>query len=145
MKSISTETIIDASREKVWKILSDFPAYPGWNPFITKITGDLTEGSKLNVTLQIEGRKPTSLSPSLVSVIPGEKICWQGKIFVKGLFDAIHYFILEETEDGKTRLTHGENFQGILVNPILKNIEKPTLEAFIQMNLALKAKAEQQV
>ena len=32
MKSISTEVIIDANIEKVWKILSDFPAYPEWNP-----------------------------------------------------------------------------------------------------------------
>ena len=145
MKSITTDIIINASREKIWNILSDFSAYPDWNPFVTEITGELIDGSKLNVTLKIEGGKPTSFSPSLISVIPGEKICWQGKIFVKGLFDAIHYFILEETQDGKTQLTHGENFKGLLVKPILKNIEKPTLDAFRQMNLALKAKAEQQV
>jgi ribosome-associated toxin RatA of RatAB toxin-antitoxin module len=42
MKSITTAIVMNANREKVWNILSDFPAYPDWNPFITKITGDLT-------------------------------------------------------------------------------------------------------
>lgn len=144
MKSISTEIVINASKEKVLKILSDFAAYPDWNPFITEILGELKTGAKLKVTLKIEGRKPTSFKPGLISVIPGKKICWQGKLFVKGLFDGIHYFILEETEDGKTQLTQEEIFQGILVNPIMKKIEKPTLNFFRQMNLALKAEAEKQ-
>ena len=42
----------------------------------------------------------------------------------------------------ETQLTHGENFQGILVGPILRKIEKATQEGFEKMNLALKEKAE---
>ena len=78
----------------------------------------------------------------MISVVPGEKFCWRGKLFVKGLFDGTHYFILEDTDDGKTYLTHGENFRGLLVGPMLRQIEKETLAAFKRMNLALKSKVE---
>ncbi|MFC2112118.1 hypothetical protein ACFLTA_02525 [Bacteroidota bacterium] len=43
--------------DKAWEILSDFPSYPEWNPFITQISGELKTGSKLNVTMEIEGIK----------------------------------------------------------------------------------------
>jgi hypothetical protein len=142
MKSISTEILIDSSREKVWNILSDFPSYPDWNPFITEISGNLKMGSALKVTLEIEGRKPTSFIPRIIIVIPGEKLCWKGKTIVRGLFDGTHYFILEETGDGKTHLTQGENFSGLLAGAILSRIETATLAGFERMNLALKEKAE---
>ena len=142
MKSISTETTINASMEKVWNILSDFPSYLEWNPFITKISGELKTGAKLDVTLEIEGTKPQSFKPEIISLTPGEKFCWRGKLFIKGLFDGTHFFILDRMEDGKTHLTHGENFHGILTGPILRKIEKSTVNGFERMNLALKEKAE---
>ena len=142
MKTISTEILINTSKEKVWNILSDFPAYPDWNPFITEISGELKNGSRLNVVLKIDEKKESKFNPELISVIPGEKFCWRGKLVMKGVFDGTHYFILEETEDGKTLLTHGENFQGFLAGFILKRIKSETLAAFERMNLAMKEKAE---
>src|SRR5208337_3854746 len=34
MKEIHTEIEINAPAEKVWKVLTDFAAYPEWNPFV---------------------------------------------------------------------------------------------------------------
>ncbi|RYZ45415.1 MAG: SRPBCC domain-containing protein, partial [Chitinophagaceae bacterium] len=33
-KQIKTEIVINASKEKVWAILTNFSQYPQWNPFI---------------------------------------------------------------------------------------------------------------
>lgn len=144
MKTIETEITINASIEKVWKILTDFPAYPDWNPFIISISGDLIEGSKILVRLKIEANKVTSFKPTLVSVVPGEKFCWRGSLLIKGIFDGTHYFVLEKTGD-KTSVSHGENFNGLLVGPILRRIGKSTQAAFEKMNQALKEKAENQI
>ena len=38
MKNLRTEIIIQSTREKVWKILTDFDTYGEWNPFITEIS-----------------------------------------------------------------------------------------------------------
>lgn len=142
MKSIRTDIIIQAKREKIWEILCDFSSYPDWNPFITKISGELKTGARLNVTLQIEGQKPSVFSPYIISVTPSNQFCWRGKLFVKGVFDGTHFFILEEMDDGKINFIQGENFQGLFAGFILQRIENATTAGFEAMNLALKDKAE---
>ncbi|MFC2116997.1 SRPBCC family protein [Bacteroidota bacterium] len=142
MRTIRTDIVIQAERNKIWDILCDFPSYPDWNPFIKEISGELTPGARLSVTMQIEGRKPTSFRPEVISANPPEKFCWRGKLFVKGVFDGTHYFILEEMDGGVTKLIQGENFQGLFAGPILRQIEKATLKGFEGMNQALKEKAE---
>ncbi len=46
-EEIEREIEIDASDEEVWDILSDFKAYPEWNPYITYIEGEMNLGKRL--------------------------------------------------------------------------------------------------
>jgi hypothetical protein len=39
MHEIQSQIEIAATRARVWSILSDFPSYPSWNPFIRFIDG----------------------------------------------------------------------------------------------------------
>jgi len=52
---IATTVEIDATPERVWKVLTDFGAYPEWNPFITRIAGPLQAGGQLDVYLKPSG------------------------------------------------------------------------------------------
>jgi hypothetical protein len=142
MKTITTEIIIMASPEKVWDILLNFSEYPEWNPFIRELTGTPETGKKLKVSIELEGRNPMVFKPIVLSFIPGEKFCWRGILFLKGLFDGTHFFKLEPMEDGNTRFIHGENFSGVLAGTILNKIEASTRAGFERMNKALKAQAE---
>lgn len=54
-KEIKTEIQIDATPERVWEILTDFDAYPTWNPFIKSITGEVNVGN--TITARIEPPK----------------------------------------------------------------------------------------
>ena len=36
---LSSEIEIDASPDRVWSVLTDFAAYPDWNPFIRRLDG----------------------------------------------------------------------------------------------------------
>ena len=38
-RRIDTEILIQASSERVWAVLTDFAAYPEWNPFIVSLEG----------------------------------------------------------------------------------------------------------
>jgi hypothetical protein len=50
MHEIESQIEIAATRERVWSILTDFPAYPSWNPFIRSIDGPVEKGKRLSVT-----------------------------------------------------------------------------------------------
>lgn len=143
MKTLRTEINIQSSPEKIWEILTDFPSYPDWNPFIREISGDLSVGNKISVTMEIKGRKPDTFKPVLLSVVPNEKLCWRGKNFIKGIFDGTHHFGIEPFENGTVRFIHGESFKGILSGWILRKIGEKTLAGFEKMNLALKNRAEE--
>lgn len=42
---IRTEIVIQASKEKVWSILTNLGAYPEWNPFIVSSKGSIEKGA----------------------------------------------------------------------------------------------------
>jgi uncharacterized protein YndB with AHSA1/START domain len=57
MRELRTEIEINASAEKVWRMLIDFDAYPLWNPFIRSIEGRLEPSARLNILIQPSGAR----------------------------------------------------------------------------------------
>jgi hypothetical protein len=49
MKEIRTEIEIGASAERIWQTLTDFAAFPEWNPFIHRASGEIKTGARLEV------------------------------------------------------------------------------------------------
>jgi hypothetical protein len=142
MKQLETEITINAAPSAVWKVLMDFKAYGEWNPFVVSIKGKADVAAYLKTSIKMEGKKPMDFEPEVLVVRTNQEFRWKGKMFVKGLFDGEHYFILEEKEDGRTELIHGELFTGILAGLILKMIKEDTLKGFESMNEALKIRVE---
>jgi hypothetical protein len=141
--TIRTEIVINASKEKVWSILTNFHDYPHWNPFIISIKGDLAINKKL-INTMLNGAKTFVFKPKVRSVVPNKYFNWLGSLWVKGLFDGHHYFEIEELSPLQVKLKHGENFSGILSNYIMKKIGNETRSNFIKMNNAVKNLAEKQ-
>ncbi len=142
MKELSTEIEIDASPEKIWSILMDFPGYPSWNPFIREISGDAKVGSGLKVYLKPTGGMGMTLTPTVVKADTNKVFGWKGKLGVSGIFDGQHEFVLETNGPGKVRFIHREEFTGFLVPLIWPMLEKNTRRGFEEMNSALKNLAE---
>jgi hypothetical protein len=140
-RNIKTEIVINASKEKVWNILTGFEQYPQWNPFIVSIKGELAKGKTLTNTL-LNGKKTMVFRPKVLSVVPYQYFDWLGSLFIKGIFDGHHYFELEELSPCQVKLTHGEHFSGLLSSSLLKKIGDDTRNNFIRMNGALKTLAE---
>ena len=137
---ITTSIIINASSQKVWAILTNFQAYPKWNPFVKYIAGDQEVGSKLEIHLDGMIFKP------LIKQYNHEKeLSWLGYLWVKGLFDGYHSLKINKIGNEQCEFIHEEEFKGILV-PLLKHkLQTETQLGFIQMNKALKNRAERAV
>ncbi|WP_031571153.1 SRPBCC domain-containing protein [Acidithiobacillus thiooxidans] len=142
MHQIVTQIDIAASPERVWSILTDFPAYPQWNPFIHVISGAAKPGEKLRVTIQPEGRRAMTFRPKVLKAANQQELRWLGHLGIPGLFDGEHYFQLTTISNGHTRFTQGEQFSGILVGVFLSSMEAATTGGFQAMNQALKNRAE---
>jgi hypothetical protein len=80
--------------------------------------------------------------PTVLALRPERELRWLGRLFIPGLFDGEHYFLLEPMGEGRTRLTHGEKFSGLLVG-FLSGALSGTEAGFKAMNTALKQKAEE--
>lgn len=141
-RKLKTEITINASTEIVWEILSNHNSYSEWNPFIQKISGLPEPGEKLVVSLQLPDSKPMEFKPKVLINEPEKEFRWLGVLFVKGIFDGEHYFILEQISPNGTLFIQGENFRGILSGLMIKMIGKNTLTGFNDMNEALKKRAE---
>lgn len=142
MTQLDTSIDITAPPERVWEILTDFPAYPAWNPFITKITGAVEAGTVLVVQLTLPGKPPMSFKPTLKVVTPPRELRWAGQVLAPGLFDGEHAFEIESLDDGACRLRHVEVFSGVLVPLFIPALQDATRAGFEAMNRALKERAE---
>ena len=141
-KELRSEIDIHATAERVWQILTDFDAYPDWNPFLVRASGRPRQGERLNLRMQPVGGRGMTFRPTVIEASPGRRLRWLGRLLVPGIFDGEHSFTIEAVGEGKVRLIQEEQFRGILVPLLWRSLQRRTLPAFEQMNLALKKRAE---
>ncbi|MEO8900501.1 MAG: SRPBCC domain-containing protein [Polyangiaceae bacterium] len=139
---IRTELEIAAPASHVWRILTDFPRYGEWNPFITELAGELTVGSKLRLLLSLPEGRDLRIRPQLLRCDESRELRWRGHLLFPGLFDGEHFFRLEAVSEERTRFVQGENFSGVLVRFSGRTITRAA-RGFVYMNQALKRRAEE--
>lgn len=141
MRHVQSEITIDATPEQVWAVLTDFAAYPDWNPFISRISGSLEVGRKLTVRMQPPGGRGMTFKPTVQAAEPGQHLGWLGRLIMPGVFDGAHEFVLTPTADGRTDLLQRETFSGILVALLARTVDQTSI-GFDQSNQALKSRVE---
>ncbi|MBU2995316.1 SRPBCC domain-containing protein [Cellulophaga baltica] len=136
-KQINTSITINASKEKIWKTLTEFEKYPEWNSFIKAVNGEVKVGNQIQVKLQ-----GMIFKPIVLTFKENTELKWLGHLWFKGLFDGEHKFKLTDNGNGTTNFEQSETFSGILVKLVTKNLDKETKNGFEQMNRELKLRAE---
>ena len=142
-RRISHAIKIEASPAAVWTTLTDLESFPAWNPFILKIDGELRTGARLAVTIQPSGHRASTFRPTVLAVEPERELRWLGRFLIPGLFDGEHSFIVEPHGPDRARFVQHETFTGLLVPLVLRGMRSNIRRGFEEMNLALKARAEQ--
>jgi len=142
MHRVDTQIEINASTERVWSLLTDFPDYARWNPFVRSIEGVPVVGGSLNVFIQPPGAGGMRFRPTVLAFEPKCEFRWKGKLGIPGLFDGEHFFILEPQSETRLIFRQGEMFSGLLVPLFKRSLDGSTKQGFIEMNEALKRQAE---
>ncbi|MCB1180053.1 MAG: SRPBCC domain-containing protein [Leptospiraceae bacterium] len=142
MNSIQTEIIINAPKKIIWDILTDFPSYPEWNPFLIQVIGEASPGSPVFFI----AKSGFIFIPILANILEfenGSKFSWGGPgiEWAKGLISAEHFFKIEEISERECIFHNNETMDGIIADTIWPLIQNTEL-SYVEMNYALKKRAE---
>jgi len=141
--AILTHIEIGADARRVWSVLTDFAAYPRWNPFLIEVRGEAVPGTRLAVRTQFPAGRLMSFRPLILRAEPHRELRWWGRSRVPGLFEGEHVFSIAPLEPDRVRFSQRELFRGLLV-PILRRTHlEATRSGFLRMNASLKARVEQ--
>ena len=141
-RCITKEIEIKAPCAVVWKILTDFPGYGSWNPFIRRIAGELIVGKRLSVFARLPCGLQMPLWPRVLELEVERKIKWLGSLLLPGLLDGEHLFIMEPLGKTKVRFVQREEYSGLLLPIMWMWLRNQGLQAFEMMNGAIKLTAE---
>jgi hypothetical protein len=141
-RTIRSAIEIRAPIEVAWRVLTDFAAYPEWNPIVRQLSGRPREGGRLMIRSQPLGRIPVTLRPRVLAWQPPHELRWRSAFVWGGLLSGEHGFRLEPLADDRVRFAQDETFSGLLV-PLYSRLRLPaTRRAFERMNELLRERAE---
>jgi hypothetical protein len=106
--------VVDASREEIWSLLTDFAGYEAWNPYITRGTGVARVGAESELTFQPEGGDAETTTVEVLIVRPRRKLEWRSRMAVPGLLDHEQIFRVIPVTPGRWRIAHEARFEGLL-------------------------------
>lgn len=142
MKGYHTTSVIAAPPARVWEVLTDFDAYPEWNPLVGSARGRAAPGARIVVHLTPLGR---SYRPRITVWEPPRRLAWSTWEVLPFLLTSVHYFRLDPISDGGTRLHHGERFRGLAAPLLGRFLLDRMHQAFTHHDLALKQRVEERI
>ena len=138
---IRSELEIAAPAAEVWGILTDFPRYQEWNPFITEFKSDGVVGNPLRLLLSLPEGRDYRIKATLLRNDADYELRFRSHLLLPGLFDGEHFLRVQAVDPRRTRFVQGENFSGALLRFSGRTLTK-VARGFDYMNEALKRRAE---
>jgi hypothetical protein len=132
---------VQAPAAVIWEVISDFKSWPAWNRLYPKASGDIHIGSVLDVTLALPGEAPRDIHPIVLEWVPDSQLHWR-LTMLGGLVKTTRYFEIETLAEGSCIVSNGEIVGGLMGPRLGKRMGRTIYRAFVEMNEALKARAE---
>ena len=138
MKFYAATSLIAASPDTVWAILTDAPRYSHWDSGVERVEGQLVFGAKIRVfSKSTPGR---AFPVTVTELIPRQKMVWSGGMPL-GLFKGVRTFTLSAHRSDATSFTMREEYTGPLLPLIWRSM--PDLgPSFAQFAAGLQREAE---
>jgi hypothetical protein len=138
-KTLSREITIDASRKRVWQMLTDLEAYEQWNPYLTRARGEARAGSTIELRIEPPGGEIVDARAEVLIVRPKRKLEWQRRRYVPGVLDLESTFRLFWLGPERVRVVYDGRYEGLLA-PF--EDDAATARGVARMLDALKRRAE---
>ena len=120
MRRIEAEVEIGVPAERVWAVLTDFAAYPRWNPFMPEVHGEARVGAALRARLEAPHAPRLHARLRVTKVVPLRELRWTG---TNGLVREERVITITPTGDGRVRFAQRTDFAGPLA-PLLGFLDR---------------------
>jgi hypothetical protein len=132
---------VQAPAEVIWEVISDLKSWEQWCALYPKASGDIRIGAVLDITLALPGEAPREIKPTVLEWVPNEQLHWK-LTMLGGLVRTIRYFEIESLAEASCIVSNGEYIGGLMGPRLGKRTARNIYRAFVDMNDALKARAE---
>ena len=135
-KSVNSEIIVNAPKEKIWQVLLNTEEYEQWNSVINSVEGILKEGERVKFMFHQEEGKSYPISAKVRKVETNSLLNQFGGY--TGIITYNHTYTLNES-DTNTKVIIHEEYNGLMVpfwNP------KPVQKAYDRLNKDIKKRVE---
>ena len=144
-RTIRSAIEIRAPIDVVWSVLTDFAAYPGWNPLVRRLHGRPAVGQRVTILSRPPGAPAIAFAPVITAWSPPNELRWRATLISRLIFSGEHGFRLEPIDDGRVRFVQDETLTGVLI-PLYSRFRLPaTRRGFEEMNERLRDRAERAV
>jgi hypothetical protein len=141
-RTIRSAIEIRAPIDVVWRVLTDFDAYPTWNPHLVKVLGKARIGGRITIHTRPPTGRTVVMRPVIINLTQPHELRWRATFVSRRLFSGEHGFQLEATAPDRVRFVQDETFSGVLV-PVYSRLRlAATRRGFEKMNEALRERAE---
>jgi hypothetical protein len=132
---------IQAPAEVIWEVIADLKSWETWNPLYPKASGEIHIGSVIDVTLTLPGQQPQQIKPTVLEWVPNEQLHWRLSM-MGGLVKTTRFIEIETLAEESCIVSDGELFAGLMGPSIGKRMGRAIYRGFLEMDEALKARAE---
>ena len=132
---------VQAPAEVVWEVISDLGSWEQWCALYPKACGEIRIGAVMDLTLALPGRPVEQIRPTVLEWVPNEQLHWK-LAMLGGLVKTVRYFEIESLAETSCIVTNGEIIGGLMGPRVGKGLSRTIYRAFVDMNEALKTRAE---
>ncbi len=142
MPDLATQIDIKAPPDEVWAVLTDFAAYPEWNPFLRELRGEAVEGCSLSLCIRSKRGDERQFWARILKFRAPAHLCWQAELIGGGLLRGECGFALQVCNGG-TRVDQVVRFSGPLAALVRGNMAQEVHASAEAMGQALRARVEE--
>jgi hypothetical protein len=106
---------IHSTPERIWQLLTDAQAFPRWNSTVTRVSGPIAPGAKLE--LEVPAAPGRTFKPKVAAFEPCRRMTWSEGL--APMFKGVRPFTLTPTDAQSTRFTMNEVLAGLML-PMIK-------------------------
>ncbi|MEU6184724.1 SRPBCC domain-containing protein [Nocardia sp. NPDC047038] len=133
---------IDAPADLVWQVITDFPRYGEWNPFVTECRSSLVPGEPIDMLVQVSGSKPRKQREWIRSHTQGRELSYAMKPVPLGALHSLRSHTVTPLPDNRTRYESHFELGGWLHPVVVASLGKNLRRGFEGMTDGIQKQTE---